>query len=62
MGEDVREVHPGLKGMRRHVSGEESLSISSGNRITEYRNKEKLMVIICVCISQLGLPEQSTTD
>lgn len=34
---DVREVHTGLKGMRRHVSGEESLSISSGNRITEYR-------------------------
>lgn len=41
MGEDVREVHTGLKGMRRHVSGEESLSISSGNRITEYRKYSK---------------------
>ena len=45
MGEDVREVHTGLKGMRRHVSGEESLSISSGNRITEYRKYSKRLKI-----------------
>lgn len=32
VGEDVREAHTGLKGMRRHVSGEESLRTNSGNK------------------------------